>query len=64
MGVVTTPEEAEQQSKGRIFIIDTGDLKLYNEIKNDNKYKTVSIKKFEAKYHNYTYNMVILEKNN
>ena len=64
MGVVTTPEEAEQQSKGRIFIIDTGDLKLYNEIKNDNKYKTVSIKKFEAKYHNYTYNMFILEKNN
>lgn len=64
MGVVTTPEEAEQQSKGRIFIIDTGDLKLYNEIKNDNNYKTVSIKKFEAKYHNYTYNMVILEKNN
>ena len=64
MGVVTTPEEAEQQSKGRIFIIDTGDLKLYNEIKNDDKYKTVSIKKFEAKYHNYTYNVIILEKNN
>ena len=36
--------------------------KLYNKIKESNEFKTISIKKFEAKYHNYTYNIVILEK--
>lgn len=62
MEVASTIAEATENAKGRIFIVDTGDLTLYNQIKDNPKYKTVSIEKFEAKYHNYTYNMVILEK--
>ena len=64
MGVLSTVDEAAEQAKGRIIIVDTGDLTLYNQIKDNPEYKTISIEKFEAKYHNYTYNMVILEKTN
>ena len=63
MEVASTPEEAMKKATGRIVIVDTGDLTLYNKIKDNSNYKTISIEKFEAKYHNYTYNMVILEKN-
>ena len=63
MEVALTPEEAMEKATGRIVIVDTGDLTLYNKIKDNSNYKTISIEKFEAKYHNYTYNMVILEKN-
>ena len=60
MGVTSTVEEAIEKGNGRVIIVDTGDLTLYNKIKDNEKYETVSIKKFEVKYHNYTYNMVIL----
>ena len=63
MGVLSSIEEAKEKATGRIVIVDTGDLTLYNQIKDDSEYKTVSIEKFEAKYHNYVYNIVILEKN-
>ena len=63
MGVVSTINQALEKATGRIFIVDTGDFTLYNQIKDDSRYRTVSIEKFEAKYHNYIYNMVILEKN-
>ena len=63
MGVAPNIAEATKDAQGRIFIVDTGDLTLYNQIKDNPEYITVSIEKFEAKYHDYTYNMVILEKN-
>ena len=63
MEIVSTTNQALEKATGRIFIIDNGDLTLYNKIKDDSRYKTVAIQKFETKYHNYTYNMVILEKN-
>ncbi len=63
MEVALTPEEAMEKATGKIVIVDTGDLTLYNKIKDNNNYKTISIEKFEAKYHNYTYNIVTLEKN-
>ena len=63
MGVINTIEQAiEKAGEGRIFIVDTGDLSLYYKIENDERYKTVSTKKFETKYHDYVYNMIILEK--
>ena len=62
MGVTETVEQATENTNGKVIIVDTGDLTLYNKIKESNEFKTISIKKFEAKYHNYTYNIVILEK--
>ena len=63
MGVKTTLEDAINEAEGRIIIIDTADNTLYNQIKDNEEYKTVSTQKIEAKYHNYTFNVAILEKN-
>lgn len=63
MKVVANVEEATKETNGRIFIIDTGDFKLYNRLENKEQYKEIEIKKFEPKYKNYTYNIIILEKN-
>lgn len=63
MKVANSVEEAVKEAKGRIFIIDTGDLSLYENLENKEQYKEVSIQKFEPKYKNYTYQIVILEKN-
>lgn len=62
MEVKGTVEEAIKEAKNRIFIIDTGELSLYNKIYNEDQYKQVSINKFEPRYKNYTYNIIILEK--
>ncbi len=62
MKVVGSIEEAVKEAKGRIFIIDTGDLALYNNWPDKEKYKEVSIQKFEPKYKQYTYQIVILDK--
>lgn len=62
MGVTETVEQATENTNGKVIIVDTGDLTLYNKIKESNEFKIISIKKFKAKYHNYTYNIVILEK--
>ena len=62
MGVTETVEQATENTNGKVIIVDTGDLTLYNKIKESNEFKTISIKKFKSKYHNYTYNIVILEK--
>ena len=61
MEVAATPEEAMKNATGRIFVIG-GDLTLYDKVKDSSNYKTVSMKKFEAKYHDYVYNIAILEK--
>ena len=63
MGVKPTLEDAINEAEGRIIIIDTADNTLYNQIKDNEEYKTVSTQKIEAKYHNYTFNVAILEKN-
>ena len=62
MEVAYSVEEATKETKGRIFIIDTGDLSLYNNLENKEQYKEIEIKKFEPKYKKYTYNIVVLEK--
>ena len=62
MEVAYSVEEAIKNAKGRIFIIDTGDLSCYSKIENKEDYKEIEIKKFEPKYKNYTYNIVTLEK--
>ena len=46
----------------RIFIIDDGSLSCYNRLENKKEYKQVEIRKFEPKYKNYTYQIVVLEK--
>lgn len=59
MEVVKTVEEADEKTDGRIVVVDSSDLSLYNQIKDD--YKTVSIKTINEKYHNLTFNVIILE---
>ena len=41
MGVVSTINQALEKATGRIFIVDTGDFTLYNQIKDDSRYRTV-----------------------
>ena len=55
-------EEAMKEAKGRIFIIDDDSLSCYNRLENKEEYKQVEIKKFEPKYKEYTYQIVVLEK--
>lgn len=62
MEVAYNFEEAMKDAKGRIFIIDDGDLNCYQKLENKEEYEEVEIKKFEPKYKNYTYQIVILEK--
>ena len=63
MEVAYSFEEVMQNAKGRIFIIDDGDLHCYQKLENKEKYKEVEIKKFEPKYKNYTYQIVVLDDN-
>ena len=62
MKVAYSFEEAMKEAKGRIFIIDDGSLSCYNRLENKEEYKQVEIKKFEPKYKEYTYQIVVLEK--
>ena len=59
MGVAENIEEAVKDTKGRIVIVE-GNSTLYDKMKD--KYKTISAKKFETKYHDYVYNVIVLEK--
>ena len=54
-----------KEYKGRIWVIDDGDMSLYNkeEFVKDNIEIIKEAKKFNVKYHNYTYNIILLEKN-
>lgn len=47
---------------GRIWIIDSQDNGLYNELFNNEDFKFVSTKKFEQKYQNYIYNITLVER--
>lgn len=62
MKVSYSIEDAAKDAKGRIYIIDTGDLKLYNQLENKEQYKEIERQKFEEKYKNYTYQIIVLEK--
>lgn len=61
MNIAYSIDEAIKDVKGKICIIDTGEMDLYNKFQNKEKYNT-KIQKFEPKYKNYTYNIIILEK--
>lgn len=60
MEVAYSFEEAMKDAKGRIFIIDDGNLNCYQKLENKEEYEEVEIKKFEPKYKNYTYQIVVL----
>lgn len=47
---------------GRIWIIDTLDKSLYNELFNNEEYKVLNEKEFITKYHNYSLNIMLIEK--
>lgn len=61
MEVAYSVEEVAKKASGRIFIIDKGDLSLYNNLENKEQYREVEIKKFETRYKNYTYQIVTLK---
>lgn len=62
MGVAYSVEEVTREAKGKIFILDTEDLKAYNSIENKEAYKEISKEKIETRYKNITYEIIILEK--
>ena len=62
MEVAYSIEEVKEKAKSRIFIIDTGDLSLYNNMEDKEQFKEIEIKEFKPKYKNYTYKIVVLEK--
>lgn len=47
---------------GRIWLIDSDDMGLYNEIKKDGISVIKETKKFSTKYQNYTYNIMLIQK--
>lgn len=50
--------------EGRIWIIDKLDKSLYNELFNNEEYKLISEKEFITAYHDYSMNMILVEKIN
>lgn len=61
MNIAYSIDESIKDVKGKICIIDTGEMDLYNKFENKEKYNA-KIKKFQQQYKNYTYNIIILEK--
>ena len=51
-----------QDLEGRIWIIDKTDKSLYNELFNNEQYKLISEKEFWTAYHEYSMNMILVEK--
>ena len=51
-----------EKLNGRIWLIDTMDNKLYNELFNNKDYKIISEKQFWTKYHGYSMNIILIEK--
>ena len=52
-----------EELEGRIWIIDTIDKSLYNELFNNEDYRLISEKEFWTAYHEYSMNMILIEKN-
>ena len=51
-----------QELEGRIWIIDKTDKSLYSELFNNEQYKLISEKEFWTAYHEYSMNMILVEK--
>ena len=63
MEVAYSVEEIENNIDGRLVIIDTPDYSFYNnDFNNKDNYNVVSMEKFETKYKNIGYGIIILEK--
>ena len=63
MEVEYSVEEIENNIDGRLVIIDTPDYSFYNnDFNNKDNYNVVSMEKFETKYKNIGYGIIILEK--
>lgn len=52
-----------KELQGRIWIIDKTDKSLYNELFNSEQYELISEKEFYTAYHEYSMNMILIEKN-
>lgn len=59
---VVINESFLDELEGRIWIIDDWNKKLYNKLFNNANYKLISEKYIETKYHNYVYNMILVER--
>ncbi len=61
MKTVDSYEEAIKENKGRIIVVDTDDLPLYTKIENKEKYNEVERKRFETKYNDDIFQIIVLE---
>lgn len=59
---IITSLDSLKDYKGRIWILDSSDYRLSNEILSKYNATFVSTNKFETKYQNYCYNVILLEK--
>ena len=62
MGIAYSIDEAISKATGRIILVDTSDLSLYNKFENKDEFDEIEIKEFNTKYRNYTYKFVTLQK--
>ena len=63
MEVVYSLEQIENNVNGRLVIIDTPDYAFYNnDFNSKDSYDIISMEKFETKYKNIGYGIIILEK--
>lgn len=51
-----------KECTGRVWIIDSTDNNLYNELFNNEKFKHISTQYFDTKYQDYTYNITLVER--
>jgi len=61
---VCTNTDFMKNLKERIWLIDKEDKRFYNELFNNENYKIISEKQFVTKYHDYSMNIILLEKVN
>ena len=62
MATIYNCDDVLKDYHGRIWVIDTNDLELYNEIPKDGINLVEEPIRFETKYQDYIYNIILLEK--
>lgn len=62
MSTIYNCDDVLKDYHGRIWVIDTNDLELYNEIPKDGINLVEEPIRFETKYQDYIYNIILLEK--
>ena len=62
MEIIYSYEDVLKDYHGRIWLIDTTNLELYNDFPKEGIETIEGPIKFETKYQNYTYNILLLEK--